>query len=93
MTAKQFVQRVRKRVDTIKYEKHHHHYAEIKECETLLKMVELVLETTPQFFKLNEELDKIAGHHKALPKALPRGTGSGWGKYFYIDSRNKTFIR
>jgi hypothetical protein len=28
-----------------------------------------------------------------LPKALPRGTGSGWGKYFYIDSRNKTFIR
>jgi len=28
-----------------------------------------------------------------LPKALPRGTGSSWGKYFYIDSRNKTFIR
>jgi hypothetical protein len=28
-----------------------------------------------------------------LPKALPKGTGSSWGKYFYIDSRNKTFIR
>ena len=28
-----------------------------------------------------------------LPKALPKGTNSSWGKYFHIDSRDKTFIR
>jgi hypothetical protein len=28
-----------------------------------------------------------------LPKALPRGKGSSWGKYFYIQSRDKVLVR
>jgi hypothetical protein len=28
-----------------------------------------------------------------LPPPLPKGTGSSWGKYFYIQSRGKEFIR
>ena len=28
-----------------------------------------------------------------LPKAIPKGTGNSWGKYFYIQSRGKEFVR
>ena len=28
-----------------------------------------------------------------LAKPLPKGAGSSWGKYFYIDSRDKMLVR
>jgi hypothetical protein len=28
-----------------------------------------------------------------LPPPLPKGSGSAWSRYFYIESRDKMFIR
>ena len=51
---------------------------------------QVVLHATGSAIRVRE-LDK-KGLIK-LPKAIPKGTGTSWGKYFYIQSRGKEFIR
>jgi len=51
---------------------------------------QVVLHATGSAIRVRE-LDK-KGLIK-LPKAIPKGTGNSWGKYFYIQSRGKEFVR
>jgi rRNA pseudouridine-1189 N-methylase Emg1 (Nep1/Mra1 family) len=74
-----------------------------KTDEELIAIVNKYMEDHPNATR-NTIILNAAGNHARvrnldkqglikLPKALPRGTGSSWGKYFYIDSKDKMFIR
>ena len=75
----------------------------VKTDEELIAIVNKYMEDHPNATRNTIILNSSGSHSRIrdldkrglikLPKALPRGTGSSWGKYFYIDSRNKMFVR
>jgi hypothetical protein len=74
-----------------------------KTDEELIAIVNKYMEDHPNATR-NTIILNAAGNHARirnldkrglikLPKPLPKGAGSSWGKYFYIDSRDKMLVR
>jgi hypothetical protein len=75
----------------------------VKTDEQLIEMINQYMEKYPNAGRNHIVLHATGNPHRVrdldkrglvkLPKALPRGTGSSWGKYFYIQSRDKVLVR
>ena len=77
--------------------------SKVKTDEQLIEIVNKYMQDHPNATR-NTIILNAAGNHARirdldkrglikLPKPLPKGSGSSWGKYFYIDSRDKMFVR
>jgi hypothetical protein len=71
--------------------------------EELIAIVNKYMEDHPNAGRNQVILNSHGSHqrirelHKkgliSLPKAQPKGASGAWGKYFYIQSRDKEFVR
>jgi hypothetical protein len=75
----------------------------VKTDEQLIAIVNEYMKKHPNASRNIIILNSHGNHHRIreldkkglikLPKAQPRGANSAWGRYFYIQSRDKEFVR
>ena len=77
--------------------------SKVKTDEELIAIVNKYMEDHPNAGRNHIILHTHGNHQRIrdldkkglikLPKAQPKGNGGTWGRYFYIQSRDKEFVR
>lgn len=77
--------------------------SKVKTDEELIAIVNKYMQDYPNATRNTIVLNSSGNHNRIreldkrglikLPPALPKGSGSSWGRYFYIQSRDKLLVR